>query len=176
MVAGTTRRAGQASIITTRLTPASAARNSVWPGKAKPAPSFSAFLLIGAVQMAEASPAMTSRDGALDDRDHPGRIAGSGWPGTAAAGKRCDRTGSTSSGDASQRIGRSRDTLATREPCGRWRGSPIQKNGRRPPSAGTRLHRDLRSDARRIAAGEGDGHAVLAHGSRITAAARSFLR
>ncbi len=37
-VIGTTRRSGLASIITGRGAPVSAARNSVWPGWAKPVP------------------------------------------------------------------------------------------------------------------------------------------
>src|SRR5258706_12926390 len=56
MVSGTTRNLSLASIITARRAPVRWARNSVWPGKAKPAP-FSTALWMGAVTSAAASPA-----------------------------------------------------------------------------------------------------------------------
>ena len=80
MVTGTTLRSGPASIITgvdasPKSSPASAPRNSVWPGNSKPT-AFSAFFWIGLVTTADALPLRTSIDGVANRTDHGWRVGG----------------------------------------------------------------------------------------------------
>ena len=65
----------------------------MWPGKAKPAPSFSAFLWIGLVQSAAGLAAADEGDAALDDRDDGGGVGRVGAPGGAGRGSGWWRTG-----------------------------------------------------------------------------------
>ena len=86
-VTGTTRSAGAASIITGSGAPDRCARYSVWPGKAKPAPSFSARLLIGLVQSASARPSRANATPRAMISTTAGALAGSGRPGGGRAGQ-----------------------------------------------------------------------------------------
>ena len=75
MVSGTTRNVSLASIITARRAPVRWARNSVWPGKAKPA-AFSTALWMGAVTSAAASPSRQAAHRDLDGFGDGGGIGG----------------------------------------------------------------------------------------------------
>ncbi len=87
---GTTRKDGPASIMTARASPpASAARNSVWPGNGKPAPRRT-FLWIGLVTTAAASPACVRRTASSIALMTEGAVAACGRPGTGICGSgRC---------------------------------------------------------------------------------------
>ncbi|MEI9991556.1 MAG: hypothetical protein WDM86_16115 [Rhizomicrobium sp.] len=80
IVSGTTRSSSLASIITARGAPVSAWRNSVCPGWGKPAAANTA-LLIGAVTMAAASPAIASATAVSMASTIAAAFAASGWPG-----------------------------------------------------------------------------------------------
>ncbi len=84
MVSGTTRNWSDASIITARRAPVRCARNSVWPGKAKPA-AFSTALWMGAVTIAAASPFRHLATAISIASVTAGALAGSGLPGAAWA-------------------------------------------------------------------------------------------
>ena len=133
MVTGTTRRLSQDSIMTTGRSPARWARYSVWPGKAKPAPSCSAFLWIGPVQMAAAWPRRVRSTARAMTSITPWALRGSGWPGVVGAGKAWGRTGSRRAGVVSASDASFRMRMAV--PGGRWPGSPSQKKATVSPNA-----------------------------------------
>ena len=125
-----------------------AARNSVWPGKAKPAPSFSAFLLIGAVQIAAAWPGLRQGHRACDHLDHAGRIAGiRHCPALPRPANACASTGKTSPGRASASAGSA--ITCQRAPAGRCAriADPEERQFRRQCRPG--LDRNFGADARR---------------------------
>ncbi len=138
MVTGTTRSKGDASIITGSGAPERCARNSVWPGKAKPAPSLSAFLLIGLVQSASAAPLRTnSTPRAMMAMTAPA-FSGSARPGSGGRGSGCGSTGSPAAMAAAASAGAAigRTGMPRRAPsAAMWSGSPIRKKGRRSRSA-----------------------------------------
>ena len=86
IVNGTTRKGGstpeEASIITARSRPVSAARYSVWPGKPKPA-AVSTDLWIGAVTIAAALPLRHASTARAIAPVTALAFAGEGWPGSA---------------------------------------------------------------------------------------------
>jgi hypothetical protein len=133
IVTGTTRRASQASIITTRPTPARSARNSVWPGKAKPAPSSSAFLWIGKVVRAEAAPDWTNATPRAMAEITDLAFSGRGVAGRAGPSKAWAKTGNPERAASGASSGVSISDMAV--PWGRCAGSPIQKNGSVSPKA-----------------------------------------
>src|ERR1700722_6394461 len=87
MVTGTTASSGDHSIITgRRVLPvascASVARNSVWPGSAKP-DLYKTFLATGLVTTAAAAPRSTSATARRMDSIAAGALDASGRPGSA---------------------------------------------------------------------------------------------
>jgi hypothetical protein len=153
IVAGTTRRPGQASIITTRH-PGQMGQNSVWPGKAKPAPSFSAFLWMGSGDQRRGLSGLHQRHGAFDGGDDAGGIGGVGLAGRGGGGKALRQH--------RQAVGR---TTAQPRPIDLGHGGaggqvariadPDEGQGGAQQGAG--LDGDLGPDAGRIAAGQDDG-------------------
>ncbi len=105
----------------------------MWPGKAKPAPSFSAFLWMGEVQIAEAAPDWTSETARAMTATTSAALPGVGCPGGCGSGKRCKSTGNASAGTSAASKGAVIPCHAL--PSGRCAGSPIQKKGSRFPSA-----------------------------------------
>ncbi len=99
-VTGTTRSSGLASIMTGGLVAwVSSARNSVWPGWAKPA-SYSAALLMGLVTMPPTSPRRARAAARRMEARMAGALAGSMRPGTGGAARRTGRTGRASANTA----------------------------------------------------------------------------
>src|ERR1700690_1202987 len=87
MVTGTTASSGDHNIMTGgRTVPVasctSVARNSVWPGSAKP-DLYKTFLAIGLVTTAVAAPLSTSPTARRMDSIAAGALEASGWPGFA---------------------------------------------------------------------------------------------
>ncbi len=136
--------------------PPSAARYSVWPGKAKPAPSFSAFLWIGRGADGRGVACLHQADGAGDDLDHACGIGGVGDAGVLGAGKGWMSTGRIA---GSQRCGLRRVVNRLPMPCraGRWRGITNPEERHVGPKAMRAFSGDFRADARRFAAGQRDG-------------------
>ena len=173
MVTGTTRSPGAASIITGNGAPQRWARNSVWPGKAKPAPSFSAFLWIGLVQSAEARARPDDLDAARDDRDDRGGVRRVGHPRGRRTGERMVQDGKA----ARQGLGRGLGSVdgddrhrQARAEAGHVRAVADQEE-RQPPAEGRpRLERDLAADPGGVAEGQRDrrGHRSTIRASPIS--------
>ncbi len=134
-------------------------------GKAKPAPSFSAFLWIGAVHSAAALPVMNHAHARADHRNDARGIGGSGRP---------EEQGGEDSLDQNRQRALARGlALGHRAPVGA--GGQVSRVAQ-PDEAftsGPGGCRDLGSHPGRIAAGQDDRKA---HGSRMKAAARSSSR
>ena len=128
-----------ASIITARRAPVRWARNSVWPGKAKPA-AFSTDLWIGAVTMAAASPSRQACTAISMASVTAAALAALGLPGTAVT----------------VRIGGDQRVLATANTP----ASPTSFRGCAADLAAEMVEggkRDFRPDAGRLAHGDEDG-------------------
>ncbi len=147
---------------------------SVWPGKAKSAPSFSTFLLIGAVQTAPASPDITSETARVDHRDHVAGIPGIRPAGTGRGGEGMMQHGQGTRRHGYRLRGMRDDLMRRVRRQVPWVADPEERDGSADFPAC--LHGDFGSDPRRFAAGQRDRSGRGFHGSRITAAARSLRR
>ena len=157
MVTGTTRSAGRGQHHHRQRRAGECARNSVWPGKAKPAPSISACLWIGLVQSASAAPPRTSSTPRAIMATTAAAFAGSGRPGTAGPRQRV-RQHRQAVGRRRPRRRRRRSTRRARRGASprrrMWSGSPIRKKPSRPPQRRPGRERDLAADPGRVAEGQ----------------------
>ena len=140
MVTGTTRSAGAASIITGSGAPERCARNSVWPGKAKPAPVLQRLLVDRVGAERERRAAADQLDAAGDDRDDRGGVrrdpAGRAAPGGAGDGAApAGPSASPRRPRPARRSARTGNAERARRARAMWPRSPIRKNGSRPRRA-----------------------------------------
>ena len=141
MVTGTTARSSDQIIITGLgagpPSAASAARNSVWPGKAKPAWYITDFAM-GLVTTAPARPAVTSATAVSMAARAAGALAASGRPGAAVAGWPVASTGTArgkSAAASSGVAGVDRHVEAEQAGARRQRGRVADDQERRQPAA-----------------------------------------
>ncbi len=155
-VTGTTRSSGLASIMIGRLAaPVSSARNSVWPGWAKPA-SYSAALLMGLVTTPLTSPRIAKAAACRMDAMMAGALAGSLRPATAGTARRTgstgrasanteaacaalatSRTGTDRPSEAASAVSRSGSSSATNAAPPAWRASQVASRISPPMPAGS---------------------------------------
>jgi hypothetical protein len=138
-VSGTTLRSSDTSSMTgaAPLTPkcrsASAPRNSVWPGCAKPA-DMSTLFAMGLVTSARAAPRLTASTAASMAAMTAGALAESGVPATTGAAQATDQTGSRVSNSAGAGARSDTASMPTSRPsaaarAARTPGSPSTANG-----------------------------------------------